>query len=136
MLFDTLWSYCYSDENLVNLALLFLFSTSQTQLFVQLVEKVDLPVGWFTVPGDPKMFVQILQSQVLDVIADSVTFLSNGGQLNLPDMVKKHSTHFLSYVVVISEFEIAESTMMISNSLSQICCRSSILSVPIGRLKF
>ncbi|KAK4491779.1 hypothetical protein RD792_002554 [Penstemon davidsonii] len=67
-LLDTLQIYCRELEYFVNSGLL-LFSTpsSQAQLLVQPVA-VGLSIGLFPIPRDPEEFVQLLQSQVLDVI--------------------------------------------------------------------
>ncbi|KAM7504309.1 hypothetical protein LguiB_003213 [Lonicera macranthoides] len=67
-LLDTLQSYCQVLEYFVNSSLL-LSPTSvlQAQLLVQPVA-VGLSIGLFPVPRDPKVFVCMLQSQVLDVI--------------------------------------------------------------------
>ncbi|XP_065862675.1 E3 ubiquitin-protein ligase UPL1-like isoform X2 [Euphorbia lathyris] len=67
-LLDTLQSYCRVLECFVSSSLLLpASSTSQAQLLVQPVA-VGLSIGLFPVPRDPEVFVQMLQSQVLDVI--------------------------------------------------------------------
>ncbi|XP_076930173.1 E3 ubiquitin-protein ligase UPL1-like, partial [Bidens hawaiensis] len=67
-LLDTLQSYCRLLEFFVNSTyLLPSASTSQAQLLVQPLA-VGLSIGLFPIPQDPKMFVQMLQSQVLDII--------------------------------------------------------------------
>lgn len=67
-LLDTLQNYCRLFEYFVNSSLLLSpSSTSMAQLLVQPVAS-GLSLGLFVVPRDPELFVQMLQSQVLDVI--------------------------------------------------------------------
>ncbi|XP_031403999.1 E3 ubiquitin-protein ligase UPL1-like isoform X2 [Punica granatum] len=65
---DTLQSYCRELEYFVNSA--FLISPTSTSQAQQLIQPVTtgLSIGLFPVPRDPEVFVQLLQSQVLDVI--------------------------------------------------------------------
>lgn len=65
---DTLQSYCRELEYFVNSTFLISpTSNSQTQQLTQPIS-TGLSIGLFPVPRDPEVFVQMLQSQVLDVI--------------------------------------------------------------------
>lgn len=65
---DTLQSYCHELEYFVNST--FLISPTSNSQAQQLTQPVTtgLSIGLFPVPRDPEVFVQMLQSQVLDVI--------------------------------------------------------------------
>ncbi|KAK4751569.1 hypothetical protein SAY87_005051 [Trapa incisa] len=65
---DTLQIYCRELEYFVNSTFLISpASSSQTQQLTQPIS-TGLSIGLFPVPRDPEVFVQMLQSQVLDVI--------------------------------------------------------------------
>ncbi|GKA11786.1 E3 ubiquitin protein ligase UPL1-like protein [Tanacetum coccineum] len=67
-LLKTLESYCHVLEYFVNSGcLLSPASTSQANLVLQ-PAAVGLSIGLFPVPTEPKVFVRMLQSQVLDII--------------------------------------------------------------------
>nr|GEW74196.1 E3 ubiquitin-protein ligase UPL1-like [Tanacetum cinerariifolium] len=67
-LLKTLDSYCHVLEYFVNSGcLLSPASTSQANLVLQ-PAAVGLSIGLFPVPTEPKVFVRMLQSQVLDII--------------------------------------------------------------------
>ncbi|KAK4767786.1 hypothetical protein SAY87_002927 [Trapa incisa] len=65
---DTLQIYCRELEYFVNCS--FLISPTSSSQSQQLTQPIStgLSIGLFPVPRDPEVFVQMLQSQVLDVI--------------------------------------------------------------------